>query len=48
MYTRFLLAIAVALLSIAGASAGDRLPGKVTVVFDQALPNVPGKSMKVV
>jgi quercetin dioxygenase-like cupin family protein len=46
MFTRFLLAVAFATLSITAASAGDRPAGKVTVVFDQPLPNVPGKSMK--
>lgn len=48
MVTRILLAAACAALSIATASAGEPAPGKVTVVFDQPLPNVPGKSMKVV
>ena len=46
MFTRFLSAAAFAALSITAASAGDRPAGKVTVVFDHALPNVPGKSMK--
>ncbi|NGO51085.1 cupin domain-containing protein [Allomesorhizobium camelthorni] len=46
MYTRFLSAVAFAALSITAASAGDRPAGKVTIVFDRALPNVPGKSMK--
>jgi len=46
MLTRFLSAVAFAALSITAASAGDRPAGKVTVVFDHALPNVPGKSMK--
>jgi len=46
MLTRFLLAAAFAALSITAASAGERPAGKVTVVFDQPLPNVPGKSMK--
>lgn len=46
MFTRFLSAVAFAALSITAASAGDRPAGKVTVVFDRALPNVPGKSMK--
>ncbi|MNF62336.1 Cupin domain protein [compost metagenome] len=48
MFTRFLVAVAFAALSITAASAGEPVPGKVTVVFDQPLPNVPGKSMKVV
>ncbi|MCZ4092418.1 MULTISPECIES: cupin domain-containing protein [Sinorhizobium] len=46
MLKRFLSAAAFAALSISAASAGDRPAGKVTVVFDHALPNVPGKSMK--
>jgi len=46
MFTRFLTAAAFAALSINTASAGDRPAGKVTVVFDHALPNVPGKSMR--
>ncbi|WEX75279.1 cupin domain-containing protein [Sinorhizobium numidicum] len=46
MFTRFLSATAFAALSITAASAGDRPAGKVTVVFDHALPNVPGKSMR--
>ncbi|AOE85225.1 cupin domain-containing protein [Pseudomonas sp. TCU-HL1] len=46
MFTRILLAAAFAALSIATASAGNPVPGKVTVVFDHPLPNVPGKSMK--
>ncbi|WP_044872762.1 cupin domain-containing protein [Pseudomonas sp. LFM046] len=48
MFTKAFLAAAFAALSITTASAGDRPPGKVTVVFDQPLPNAPGKSMKVV
>jgi quercetin dioxygenase-like cupin family protein len=50
MFTRFLCAVALAMLSVTGASADD-VPNdksKVTLVFDQALPNVPGKSMKAV
>jgi quercetin dioxygenase-like cupin family protein len=46
MFTRFLSAVAFAALSITAASAGDRPAGKVTIVFDRALPNIPGKSMK--
>ncbi|WEJ13608.1 cupin domain-containing protein [Sinorhizobium prairiense] len=46
MFTRFLTAVALAALSFTAASAGDRPAGKVTVVFDHALPNVPGKSMR--
>ena len=48
MFTRFLYGAAFAALSVSAASA-DNLPtdkSKVTVVFDHALPNVPGKSMK--
>ena len=48
MFTRFLVAAAFAALSITAASAGEPAPAKVTVVFDQPLPNAPGKSMKVV
>ncbi|GCA50927.1 MULTISPECIES: cupin domain-containing protein [Sinorhizobium] len=46
MFTRFLSAVALAALSFTAASAGDRPAGKVTVVFDHVLPNVPGKSMR--
>ncbi|AKH38099.1 MULTISPECIES: cupin domain-containing protein [Nitrosomonas] len=48
MFTRFLYGAALAALS-ANAASVDNLPtdkSKVTVVFDHALPNVPGKSMK--
>ncbi|MBD9591019.1 cupin domain-containing protein [Pseudomonas sp. PDM03] len=45
MFTRYLLAAAFAALSIT-ASAGDKPAGKVTVVFDRPIPNIPGKSMK--
>lgn len=48
MFIRFLYGVALAALSVSAASA-DNLPtddSKVTVVFDHALPNVPGKSMK--
>jgi quercetin dioxygenase-like cupin family protein len=53
MFTRFLCGVAFAALSVSAASADD-LPtvliatdkSKVTLVFDRALPNVPGKSMK--
>ena len=52
MFTRFLCGVALA-LSVSAASA-DAVPtvlistekSKVTLVFDRALPNVPGKSMK--
>lgn len=46
MKTRFLLAAAFAALALNSASAADPAPGKVTLVFDRALPNVPGKSMR--
>ena len=53
MFTRFLCGVAFAALSASAASADD-VPtvlmttekSKVTLVFDRALPNVPGKSMK--
>jgi quercetin dioxygenase-like cupin family protein len=48
MFTRFLCGVAFAALSVSAATADD-LPtakSKVTLVFDRALPNVPGKSMK--
>ena len=53
MFTRFLCGVAFAALSMSAASA-ENLPtvlittekAKVTLVFDRALPNVPGKSMK--
>jgi quercetin dioxygenase-like cupin family protein len=48
MFTRFLCGVAFAALSASAATADD-LPtakSKVTLVFDRALPNVPGKSMK--
>jgi quercetin dioxygenase-like cupin family protein len=53
MFTRFLCGVAVAALSVSAAAADD-VPtvlistekSKVTLVFDRALPNVPGKSMK--
>ncbi len=46
MLKRIFSAAAFAALSITAVSAGERPAGKVTVVFDHALPNVPGKSMK--
>src|SRR5262249_23339986 len=53
MFTRFLCGVALATLCVSPASADD-VPtvlistekAKVTLVFDRALPNVPGKSMK--
>lgn len=47
MFTRYLLGAAFAAVSLT-AVAADRPENKVTVVFDQPLPNAPGKSMKVV
>lgn len=58
MFTRFLHGFAFAALSIfaafsvftalpVSAASADVLGEKVTLVFDRALPNVPGKSMKV-
>jgi len=48
MFTRFLCGVVFAALSVGAASADDLSPdkSKVTLVFDHALPNVPGKSMK--
>ncbi|MFK8328676.1 cupin domain-containing protein [Pseudomonas sp. BJa5] len=46
MFTRLLMAAAIAVLSITSASAADPVPGKVSLVFDRVLPNVPGKSMR--
>jgi quercetin dioxygenase-like cupin family protein len=46
MVTRYLLAAAFAALSISAASAAEPPAGKVTVVFDRPIPNIPGKSMK--
>ena len=53
MFTRFLCGVAFAVLSMSAASA-DSLStvlittdqSKITLVFDRALPNVPGKSLK--
>jgi hypothetical protein len=48
MITRILCAVVLATISITGASARDASDNKpkVTPVFDHALPNVPGKSIK--
>jgi quercetin dioxygenase-like cupin family protein len=46
MFTRLVGAILLATLALTPASANDPAKSKVTVVFDHALPNVPGKSMK--
>jgi len=48
MFTRYFLAAAFAAFTMTSAMAAERPAGKVTVIFDQPLPNVPGKSMKVV
>jgi quercetin dioxygenase-like cupin family protein len=50
MLTKLLCVVALAALSVAGASAADvsNDKSKVTLVFDHPLPNVPGKSMKAV
>lgn len=45
MFTRLLLAAAFAALSMT-VSAADKPAGKVTVVFDRPIPNIPGKSMR--
>ena len=39
-------AAALTALSVTGAFAGDAPEPKVTLVYDQPLPNVPGKSIK--
>lgn len=46
MFTRILLSAAFCTLTVSSAFAADPVPGKVTVVFDRPLPNVPGKSMR--
>jgi quercetin dioxygenase-like cupin family protein len=45
MIRRFLCAVALAAVSVTGASAHDALE-RVTLVYDQVLPNVPGKSIR--
>ncbi|WP_119272208.1 cupin domain-containing protein [Taklimakanibacter deserti] len=45
MIKTLICAVTLALMCATGAQAEDNR-AKVTVVFDQALPNVPGKSMK--
>jgi quercetin dioxygenase-like cupin family protein len=45
MIRTLVCAAAMTVISVTGALAGGD-KAKVTVVFDQALPNVPGKSMK--
>jgi quercetin dioxygenase-like cupin family protein len=46
MLTRTLSGILLATLAFTPAFANDPSKAKITVVFDHALPNVPGKSMK--
>ena len=48
MFTRFLCGVAFAALCVSAASADDLSTdkSKITLVFDRALPNVPGMSMK--
>ena len=46
MFTRLVCGVVLATLALTPASADDSARTKVTVVFDHALPNVPGKSMK--
>jgi quercetin dioxygenase-like cupin family protein len=46
MFTRFLCGVVFAALSVTAPSADELSTEKVTLVFDHALPNVPGKSMK--
>jgi quercetin dioxygenase-like cupin family protein len=53
MFTRFLCGVAFAVLSVSAASADDLSTvlittdkSKVALVYDHALPNVPGKSIK--
>lgn len=48
MIRRFLCAVALASVSVTGASAQDASDDKsrVTLVYDQVLPNVPGKSIR--
>jgi quercetin dioxygenase-like cupin family protein len=47
MITKFLCVAMLAATTLSTASAGDvSNAAKVTLVFDRALPNVPGKSMK--
>ena len=46
MFTRLLCGVVVAALAVTAASAEELSTSKVTLVFEHALPNVPGKSMK--
>lgn len=46
MYMRLLVGILLTTIALTPAGAEDSVRSKVTLVFDQALPNVPGKSMR--
>lgn len=46
MFTRLVGGILLATLALTPALAHDPSKAEITVVFDHALPNVPGKSMK--
>ena len=46
MFARIVGVVLLATLALTPASAQSPAKSKVTVVFDHALPNVPGKSMK--
>lgn len=46
MFPRFLGGVMLAMFAIDPTLAQDPQRSKVTVVFDQVLPNVPGKSMR--
>lgn len=46
MLTRILSGVMLATFAFTPAFADDPSKAKITVVFDHALPNVPGKSMK--
>jgi quercetin dioxygenase-like cupin family protein len=48
MFTCFVGGILLAALAVTPALAADPARAKVTQVFDHALPNVPGKSMRAV
>ena len=48
MLKRFLRGLALASLAVAPALAADASVSKVSLVFDRALPNVPGKSLRAV
>src|SRR3546814_20934009 len=46
MFTRLVGGVLLATLALTPALAHDASKAAITVVFDHALPNVPGKSMK--